>query len=321
MSAMAPLSSLLVFLGSGSSTGVPTPSCVTRPSSPPCDVCHKALAEPPERNPNYRCNPSIIIKFLQPDGDFRYIQIDAGKCFREQVLRWFTRYKIPSMDALILTHEHADAILGLDDIRGVQPFDPMNNIPPLPVYLTEHSLESIRTKFPYLVPCKPVEGSSDATVVRRVTQLDYRIIEESLTSPFNVFGLEITPLPVKHGEDYTCLGFLFGSKERVAYISDVSRIPPETERVLKPKPEGDASSALDLLILDSLYKVSTHNTHVSFPESLEIIRNLRPKRALLIGMTHEFDHERDNAELAVWSKREGIPVELSYDGLSIPVEL
>ena len=89
--------------------------------------------------------------------------------------------------------------------------------------------------------------------VRRVAQLDWRIIESDLQIPFTTSGLEFVPLPVIsssgfscilfcyafflilysyqviHGEDYICLGFLFGRKSKVAYISDVSRFPPSTE--------------------------------------------------------------------------------------------
>lgn len=42
---------------------------------------------------------------------------------------------------IVLTHEHADAVLGLDDIRAVQPFSPSNDIDPTPIYLTEFAME------------------------------------------------------------------------------------------------------------------------------------------------------------------------------------
>lgn len=120
-----------------------------------------------------RCNPSLLISYMGNDGERRYIQIDAGKNFKEQVLRWFVPYKIPRLDAvslfllfypvpfvkaqhisvrvlitwgllgvqLILTHEHADAILGLDDVRGVQPFNVNNDIPPMPVFVAQHTMD------------------------------------------------------------------------------------------------------------------------------------------------------------------------------------
>ncbi|KAJ0430523.1 putative ribonuclease Z/Hydroxyacylglutathione hydrolase [Helianthus annuus] len=66
---------------------------------------------------------------------------------------------------------------------------------------------------------------------------------------------------------------------------------------------------------------NSHNTHFCFPQTLEAIKRLEPKRAYLIGMTHEFDHHRDNEFLQDWSKREGIPVQLAHDGLRIPIHL
>ncbi|KAG8092883.1 hypothetical protein GUJ93_ZPchr0012g20086 [Zizania palustris] len=86
-------------------------------------------------------------------------------------------------------------------------------------------MDSIAQKFPYLVRKKLKEGEE----IRRVAQLDWRIIESDLHKPFTTSGLEFVPLPVIHGEDYVSLGFLFGRKSKVAYISDVSRFPPSTE--------------------------------------------------------------------------------------------
>jgi phosphoribosyl 1,2-cyclic phosphodiesterase len=195
-----------------------------------------------------RCNTSLLIDYCQDEGAHKYIIIDVGKTFREQVLRWFVHHKIPCVDSILLTHEHADAILGLDDIRVVQAFSPTNDIDPTPIYLSQFAMDSISLKFPYLVKKKLKEGEE----VRRVAQLDWRIIESDLQKPFTTSGLEFVPLPVIHGEDYICLGFLFGRKSKVAYISDVSRFPPSTEYAISKSGGGQ----LDLLILDCLYRVS-----------------------------------------------------------------
>lgn len=117
-----------------------------------------------------------------------------------------------------------------------------------------HLGNSLKTKFPYLIKRKLKEGEE----VRRVAQFDWKIIEGHCGKPFISSGLEFVPLPVTcsnfglqnfltrlsctiyfvnlyfymqvmHGEDYICLGFLFGRKSRIAYISDVSRFPASTE--------------------------------------------------------------------------------------------
>ncbi|MQL81707.1 hypothetical protein Taro_014171, partial [Colocasia esculenta] len=249
-SSSSPSTSSLVFLGTGCSSMVPNAVCLIQPSDPPCPVCSQALSVPPQRNPNYRCNTSLLIDYCPDDDEHNYILIDVGKTFREQVVRWFTYHKIPRVDSIILTHEHADAVLGLDDIRAVQPFSPTNDIDPTPIYLTQFSMDSISVKFPYLVPRKLREGEE----VRRVAQLDWRIIESDHKKPFTASGLQFVPLPVMHGEDYVSLGFLFGEKSKVAYISDVSRFPESTEYVISKYGAG----RLDLLILDTLYKGLDH---------------------------------------------------------------
>lgn len=284
-----------------------------QPPDPPCPVCSQSLLLPPDANPNYRCNTSLLIDYCPDHTKHSYILIDVGKTFREQVLRWFTLYKIPHVDSIILTHEHADAVLGLDDMRAIQPYSPTNDIDPTPIYLSQHAMDSITEKFPYLVRKKRKEGQE----VRRVAQLDWKIIEENCEKSFVASGLQFFPLPVMHGEDYVCLGFLFGEKYKVAYISDVSRFIPSTEQVISK----NGVWQLDLLILDTLYKEGSHNVHLCLPQSLEAIKRIRPKQALLIGMTHEFDHHKDNELLIEWSRREGIDVQLARDGLRVPIDL
>ncbi|CAF2125433.1 BnaA03g57190D [Brassica napus] len=307
----------LIFLGTGCSAAVPHFRCLLQPSDPPCHVCSQSLTLLPHLNPNYRCNTSLLIDYCCGEEDARhyYMIIDVGKSFREQVLRWFTFYKIPRIDSIILTHEHADAIHGLDDIRSLQPRGSAIDTNPLPVFLSQFTMESISTRFPYLVEKKVKE------VPRRVSQLDWRIIEENCDKPFTALGLSFTPLPVMHGEDYVALGFLFGNKSKVAYISDVSRIPPSTEYAISKAGAGQ----LDLLILDtnvpSMVMRGRQPTHLCLPETLEIIKRLCPKRALLTGMTHYFDHHEYNAILAEWSLREGIQVQLAHDGLRVPINL
>uniref|UniRef100_J3NF10 Metallo-beta-lactamase domain-containing protein n=1 Tax=Oryza brachyantha TaxID=4533 RepID=J3NF10_ORYBR len=186
-----PSSSSLLFLGTGCSSAVPNARCLIQPPDPPCAVCSQSLSVAPELNPNYRCNTSLLIDYCQ-DEAHKYILIDVGKTFREQVLRWFVHHKIPCVDSIILTHEHADAILGLDDIRIVQPFSPTNDIDPTPIYLSQFAMDSIAQKFPYLVRKKLKEGEE----VRRVAQLDWRVIESDVEKPFVTSGLEFVPLPI-----------------------------------------------------------------------------------------------------------------------------
>ncbi|KAL6894596.1 hypothetical protein ACP4OV_008694 [Aristida adscensionis] len=291
-------SSSLVFLGTGCSGTVPDARCLVQPSAPPCAVCSTALSLPPDRNPNYRCNTSLLIDYFHEDGTHRYILIDVGKTFREQVLRWFVRHKIPSIDSIILTHEHADAVLGLDDVWMVQPSSHRNDIDKVPIFLTQFTLESVAARFPYLVNHELQEVDQFA----QAAQLDWMVIEGDVNKPFVSSGLEFVPLPVMHGKDYVCLGFLFGRRARVAYLSDVSRILPTTEHVISRSGAGQ----LDLLILEtnSLNRArDARSCHLSMSQTLDTVKRICPKKALLIGMNHEFEHHRENRMLDEWSRR------------------
>ncbi|WCJ20520.1 Metallo-hydrolase/oxidoreductase superfamily protein [Euphorbia peplus] len=111
---------------------------------------------------------------------------------------------------IILTHENADAALGLDDVRALQSFSPTNDIDPTPVYLSRSSMDSVLLKFPYLIKKKLREGQE----VSRVAQLDWKLVKEDCHHPFVASGVEFVPLLVMHGEDYISLGFPFGQKIR-----------------------------------------------------------------------------------------------------------
>ncbi|CAI5979703.1 unnamed protein product [Closterium sp. NIES-64] len=181
---------------------------------------------------------------LSPGEEWRHIQIDAGKCFREQVLRWFVRCKIPTIDALILTHEHADAILGLDDVRGLQciPRHAADHVEPLSVFLSRRCMASVQDKFPYLTltPPRPAPSlpppfagppaaaaAATATAATAAATGDQpcgviqdKLLEERTGAGGMTGGGEGGVKKVQHGEDYIALGFEFGGHERVVYMSD-----------------------------------------------------------------------------------------------------
>ncbi|KAJ1414194.1 Ribonuclease Z/Hydroxyacylglutathione hydrolase-like [Sesbania bispinosa] len=269
--------SALIFLGTGCSSMVPNVMCLIQPSDPPCPVCVQSLSLPPERNPNYRCNTSLLIDYCESNGN------RTGKMSRQIAIGLL--YNLIPWGHSVKTHKIITAAM-------------------------------LRFREFYILPGKK-KKLKEGQEIRRVAQMAWNIIADDCTRPFLASGLKFTPLPVMHGEDYICLGFLFGEKTRVAYISDVSRIPASTEHVISKSGAGQ----LDLLILDSLYRTGSHNVHLCFPQTLETVKRLCPKQTLLIGMTHEFDHHRDNEFLTEWSRREGIPVQLAHDGLRVPINL
>ena len=180
----------VLFLGSGVSTGVPRIGCIVRPdqSQPPCKVCHDALRE---GSRNRRGNVSILLRYWHADGRPRHIMVDAGKTMREQCMRLLPRHGIRTLDALLLTHAHADAIHGLDDIRDFQQQGTrhLSWLPPLPCYASAKTFEEIKRRFGYLVPGAGSEleketaaTTANATMVRTVSKLDWHVIPETLAT-------------------------------------------------------------------------------------------------------------------------------------------
>ena len=285
-------SSEIVFMGTGTSEGVPRVSCLT--SEPPtCRVCLSAM-EPGSKN--RRRNTSLLIRYAHPDGRQRNIVIDVGKLFWESAIEWFFRYRVPTINAVLLTHEHADAVGGLDSLRDWT----IGRTESLPVYLRAGDLEAVEKMHYYLVDREASTGGGG------VARLEFRVIDES---PLDVQGVRFTPLPVWHGRPVDAFGFRFGD---VSYMSDVSEIPPRTEHLL---------AGTELLVLDALRPDRRHPSHFILEESLDAARRIRPARTLLTGMTHDFDHESTNAELAKLRDSEGLDVQLAHDGQRVPVRL
>lgn len=243
-------------MGCGSSTGVPRAACVLDGMNE-CETCCLAMEGSPETNRNWRGNPSLLIRFVPPPSTpgapsppVLTFQIDCCKTFLQGVLRWFPRLGVCALDAVLLTHDHADAVLGLDDIRSLQKFhgeeetEGRRSTPEhLPVLCDARTMSSLRGRFGYLMPPLPpapcpapaVDSPHAETelVERKVAQLKWGTVRPFV--PFDLHGLQVLPLPVLHGEDYVSLGFMIGSglgqsaeHEAVVYISDVSRIPQLT---------------------------------------------------------------------------------------------
>ncbi|OAY82357.1 putative hydrolase [Ananas comosus] len=250
----------IIFLGTGTSEGIPRVSCLTNQSK----TC-----------------PVRLLPF---------------KFFYHSALQWFPTYGLRQIDAVLITHSHADAIGGLDDLR-----DWTNNVQPyIPIYVSKRDFEVMKKTHYYLVDTSVVVPGA------AVSELQFNIIEEE---PFVVHNLKVTPLPVWHGGGYRSLGFRFGD---ICYISDVSDIPEETYELLKN---------CKLLILDALRPDRSSSTHFGLPRALDEVRKIKPARTLFTGMMHLMDHDKVNEYLAKLMETEGLDVQLSYDGLRVPVNV
>lgn len=330
----------VIFLGAGSSSGIPQPRCLMPVCSAveelpsavfvkngyklnsdgrtfDCKVCAAARADMckgfPDETSNYRGNPSILIRFEDTDGVRRHVLIDCGKTFMNSVLRWFPYYGVPGVDAVILTHQHADAVLGLDDIRSVQKAISATENQPIDVFLSDHTMSSLKGMFPYLT-LPPPEG----TIRRFVAQLNWNIIKPRVE--FTAAGLKVVPLSVWHGCDYPhMLAFDFGSDaHRFVYMSDVTKIPDETMTHLKQAP-------IETMVLDALFIRRTNPTHVNLSQALDILAELKPKRVFLVGMSHDFDSRTFAEIIQEYQSKDprlaGIDIKMASDGLRVPIRL
>ncbi|KAF1334952.1 Metallo-beta-lactamase family protein, partial [Globisporangium splendens] len=326
----------VVVLGSGPSSSVPSIRCLLTNAA--CRVCHEAHANPASKN--RRLNPSILVRNLAAGTN---LLVDCGKTFREAALRVFPQIGVTAVHGVVLTHGHADAVLGLDDLREVQAFDeridPITKehqkiaSKPLILHCSPATREEIRGKFEYMIEQEeealpvlpPPAPSADATVdaaaapppFRWVAKARFQLFEPFV--PFEAVGFKILPFPVIHGAGYISSAFEFGHEvgARVVYISDVSELTSETRTFLN----DTSRPQIDLLIIDALYIDKYHSTHMNFLDVLREIRTIRPKLTLLTGMSHDLDYERDNAMLAELRDTEGgLNVQMAYDGqvLSFP---
>ncbi|XP_002970963.2 putative hydrolase C777.06c [Selaginella moellendorffii] len=282
----------VIFLGTGTSEGVPRVSCLTNRYKR-CPVCFAALQV---GNKNRRRNTSIIVRYPRRDGTRMNILVDAGKFFYHSALQWFPYYGLRHLDAVIITHSHADAIGGLDDLR-----DWTNNIQDsIPIYVAQRDLEVMRKTHYYLLdPTVITEGT-------QVSKLQFKVIDEQ---PFFVEDVKVTPLPVWHGPGYRSLGFRIAD---MCYISDVSEIPEETYALLQN---------CDLLVVDALRPDRPSTTHFSLDQALDAVKRVHPKRTLFTGMMHTMDHDKVNKQLADLKHSEGLDVQLSFDGQLVQLRL
>ena len=252
----------ITVLGSGTSVGVPTIGCH-------CAVC--TSIDPRDK----RLRPSILVRW-----NGHAVLIDTGPDFRQQALA----AGIERLDAVLLTHAHADHIMGLDDVRPLN----FHMSGPIRVYGSADTIDIIRRTFHYIFDTRPTESS--------IPKIETCVFGDA---PIRVGDLDFEPIRLAHGHG-TVHGFRFGA---AAYLTDHSGIPPESMEKLRN---------LDVLFLDAL-RHRPHPTHSTVEDSLATVAALKPRRAFFTHICHDLAHEATEAKLPA-------SVRLAYDGLVIEVD-
>lgn len=259
----------LTILGCGSSAGVPRVGVGWGACDP---------ANP--KNRRRRC--SVLVERFSEGGAATTVLVDTGPDVRDQLLGADVR----RLDGVLYTHEHADHIHGIDDLRPLAIVQRQR----IPVYADRMTSELLMIRFGY---CFETPAGSSYPPILKMHHLKPGVLA-SVPGPGG--AVEAMPFRMVHG-DIDTLGFRFGS---IAYAPDVSEMPEESLKYL----EG-----LDVLILDAL-RYTPHPTHFSVSEALDFIEKLRPKRAVLTNLHTDLDYETLRGELPPH-------IEPAYDGLQI----
>jgi len=244
--------------------GVPTIGC-------PCAVCHSS--DPRDK----RMRTSVL---LSHNG--QHVLIDTTPDFRSQALR----AGIQRLEAVLLTHGHADHVMGFDDLRPLS----IGQKRPMPVYGNAQTFDIIRRAFSYAFDGKPKVSSVPSVLLKEIN------------GPFELLGVKITPIPLEHGE-MQVLGFRFGN---AAYLTDFNAVPESSMAMLQD---------LDDLVVDAL-RDTPHPMHQTVEQALALVAKLKPKRAWFTHIAHDLGHAETNERL----RRLGhANVQLAYDGLELEV--
>lgn len=258
----------LTILGCGSSAGVPRPAL----GWGACDPTNP-------KNRRRRC--SLLVEQISHHGTTRIV-IDTSPDLREQLIST----DVDHIDAVFLTHEHADQTHGMDDLRSVV----IHMRKRIPVYFNQSTAKDIMARFSYCF-FSP-EGSDYPPILSRHS------IEAGGSQIISGKGGDVimTAFLVQHGQ-IPALGYRIGN---AAYTPDLNDIPPESFGALEN---------LDLWIVDGL-RYTQHVSHFSINDALSWIERFKPKRAVITNMTADVDYE---------VIRQSLPAGVvpAYDGLRL----
>ncbi|MBC7896353.1 MAG: MBL fold metallo-hydrolase [Cytophagaceae bacterium] len=241
----------LTFLGTGTSFGVPQIGCR-------CAVCHSSDA----RDKRTRCGAVV-----ETDDGTRLL-IDTPPELRLQVVAC----GIDRVDAVLFTHDHADHIHGVDDIRAFS----VRRSTPLPMYGPADTLARLATRFPYIFDdrMKPLPGTSKPEG-HAIALVDGERVA--------IGDAVVEAIAVPHGL-VTVFGYRVGP---IAYVTDAKSIPAAALERLR---------GVKVLVLNALFRTE-HPTHLSLAQAIDVAREVGAPRTYLTHLTHQNFHADLEAEL------------------------
>jgi len=331
----------IAIVGAGASSSTPKLGCVAGAtplkrddggidvdySTIKCTGCRDAALNPNGRN--NRLNPSLLIQLKCSSGDAGLfnILIDCGKTFRESAIKVFPKYGVSNLNALLLTHNHADACFGMDDLREFScQGDHFRSLGasadmPLFVFADPCTMDSMRDVFGYLFPKKVPHNTKGAWVAK----LDWRTFEqgtvidiptESNRDGDVISSFPVLSFPVEHGPSCQCNAFLLelpstNDDEIVPfffYMSDVSKFELDSDGVrlmssmetLHNHSRQDDNTdtdkkkkrfVIDILVLD-LLGMEPYFAHFNRDEAVAAALSIGARQTYFVGMSHTMEYER-----------------------------
>ena len=252
----------ITFLGTGTSYGIPMAGC-------DCGVCRSD--DPRDK----RFRTSIWI-----EAGGKSLLIDTPPDLRSQALANHIR----QVDAVMITHAHADHVFGFDDLRAYT--NRMDH--PMPVRASAGTVRTLKRIFSYLDE-PPIPGTS-------LAKIDLQVAD----GPFELDGIRLTPLPAEHGRADMIGWKVEHDGKSLAAIPDCKVIPEETMALCR---------GVDVAVIDSL-RIRPHPTHMNFEEAIPALQEIGARQSLVIHLCHEVSHAQAESLLP-----DGISP--AYDGLRI----
>jgi len=270
---MTAAGSRFLFLGTGTSAGVPMIACS-------CPVC--TSTDPRDQ----RLRTAAAVQFVDATGQDRIVLLDAGPDLRQQALR----ARLTRCDAVLLTHNHVDHVFGIDELRR---FNAVMKAP-IDLWADDHTMESLQRIYRHIF--EKQNNVNDSFVATLIPQRITQAMVQSAT-PIVVHGATFTPIPLLHGR-LPVLGFRIDVPKPanvndaawpfpLAYCTDVSAFPPEAWPRL---------TNLRTLVLDAL-RDRSHPTHLTLEQAVNVADRIGARSTYFIHMAHDLPHEETQARL------------------------